>query len=475
MHELPLVDGIVDYVKKDNISFCMPGHKGGRGFYDIPEGKTLFDNILKADITEVEGVDNLHNAEGIIKKSGELLSRYYGSRKSYFLVNGSTLGNMIMIFSSFEEGDKILVERNCHRSIINAIILRKLKPVYIKDEFSKEYNAPLTINEEHFYKIIDENKDAKGIIFTYPNYYGMCCNLSKLSCYVKQFGMKVLVDSAHGAHFGVCKRLPHSAVDMQVDMVVNSAHKTLPSLTQTAYLHFCKNSTIDIDKVDFYFSALSSTSPSYIFLTSMDYARFYMEKYGEKHYNNLIDTIEEYIEKINKIDNIKILTKEDFESTSIHDMDKTRMVINIKKGYSGYKLSKYLKKCGIEVEMSDISNIILIVTPFNKKSDIEVLYNSLCNCNFDEMKDKEIEIMDYDIPDFALTPYEVMKRDKIKIKIDNSSGRICGENIVPYPPGVAIITLGEVINENIISAIHYYIENDVRILGVSDNEISVIK
>lgn len=475
MHELPLVDGIVNYVKEDNIYFCMPGHKGGRGFYDIPEGKNLFDNILKADITEVDGVDNLHNAEGIIKESGDLLSRYYGSRKSYFLVNGSTLGNMVMIFSSFEEGDKILVERNCHRSITNAIILRKLKPVYIKDEFSKEYNAPLTINEEHFYKIIDENKDAKGIILTYPNYYGMCCNLSKLSYYAKKVGMKVLVDSAHGAHFGGCTRLPDSAVKMQVDMVVNSAHKTLPSLTQTAYLHICNNSTVDIDKVDFYFSALSSTSPSYIFLTSMDYARFYMEKYGEGYYNTLIDIIEEYIEKINKIDNIRILVKEDFQCSSIYNIDKTRMVINIKKGYSGYKLSKYLKKCGIQVEMSDISNIILILTPFNKKREIEVLYKSLYYCNFDEMKDKKIEIVDYDIPIFALTPYEVMKKQKVRISIDNSNGRICGENIVPYPPGVPIIAIGEIINENIIGAIHYYIDNNVKILGVNDGEINVIK
>ena len=164
MSRLPLVEGVLKYIKEKNISFCMPGHKGGLGFLKTNARKELYENFIKGDITEVDGVDNLHHPEGIIKESQQLLSEYYGSTKSYFLVNGSTSGNLAMIFSCFNEGDKIIVERNCHRSIFNAIIMRKLKPVYIKNKIHYKYDAPFPIDKEHFFSLIKENKDAKGII-----------------------------------------------------------------------------------------------------------------------------------------------------------------------------------------------------------------------------------------------------------------------------------------------------------------------
>lgn len=471
------MNGVMSYAKENNILFCMPGHKAGRGFAQIPEGREYFENLFKCDITEVDGTDNLHNAEGIIKESCILLSRYYGSARSYFLVNGSTSGNLMMLFSAFNEGDKVIVERNCHRSIMNAVIMRKLRPAYIKDIVSKKYNAPLSLDEEHFYKVIEENKDAKGIIITYPNYYGMCCNIGKLAAYAKQFGMKVLVDSAHGAHFGASTKLPENAVKLGADMVVMSAHKTLPSLTQTAYLHVGKGCFIDMDKIDFYFSAFSSTSPSYIFLASMDYARYYLQKYGKEHYSTLIDMIGEYKEKIDSIGKIHIIEKEDFDKDCyVHDIDKTRLTINLDKGFSGYKLSKYLRKCGIQVEMSDTSNILLIVTPFNKKSDMEALYRSLKYCNFDEMRDNsDFEVQDYDIPLSILAPWEAAEKKKVRVDIMQAEGRICAENIVPYPPGVPIAVMGEIINHEIISSLTYLIKNNVKILGVNDGKVCVIK
>lgn len=172
--KLPLVEGVLKYIKENNIRFSMPGHKGKIGFNSTEIGRELYKNFIDMDITEVEGVDNLHNAEGIIKEAEEALAKFYGSKRSYFLVNGSTSGNLTMIFSTFNEGDKVIVERNCHKSIFNGIILRKLKPVYIKNKINLKYDAPLSIDEEHFLHVLDENRDAKGIIITYPNYYGVC-------------------------------------------------------------------------------------------------------------------------------------------------------------------------------------------------------------------------------------------------------------------------------------------------------------
>lgn len=491
MSELPILEGILRYVKEENISFCMPGHKGGKGFYNTPIGKEFIENFLKCDVTEVDGLDNLHNAEGIIKESQDLLSQFYGSKKSYFLVNGSTSGNLAMIFSTFNEGDKIIVERNCHRSIFNAIIMRKLKPVYVKNIISERLNAPLSIDLGHFLQVLESNKDAKGIIVTYPNYYGVCGNLKYIVEQGKKYGMKILVDSAHGSHFGIHENLPESAVRLGADMIVTSTHKTLPSLTQTSYLHI--NNGQDIKKTNFYVSAFLSTSPSYLFLCAMDYARFYLNKYGNEEYERILHISNHYRDKINEIDGIYILGKEDIKNfnedvnkniqindsiygiDTIMDIDTTRYVINLEKGYSGHLLLSYLKKNGIQAEMSDSSNVVLIFSPFNEEREFEKLYEVLRMCNLDELKDKYTNLVNLNIPEIALLPYEVMEKEKEYVDLKESLGRISAVNIVPYPPGVPILTMGEVINKNCLDAIFYCKDNSVDILGIKDGHIEVVQ
>ncbi|KAJ49943.1 arginine/lysine/ornithine decarboxylase [Clostridium tetanomorphum] len=473
MPKLPLVKGVLNYVKENNISFTMPGHKNGKGFFATTEGKTLLGNLIKCDITEVDGVDNLHKAEGIIKESSDLLSTFYGSKKSYFLVNGSTSGNLIMIFSSFNEGDKIIVDRNCHKSIFNGIIMRKLKPIYIKNIIDNKYNAPFSIDMEHFLKVIEKNKDAKGIVLTYPNYYGICFDLEKVIKKVKKYNMKVLVDSAHGAHFGVNNRLPCSAVKLGADMVVVSAHKTLPSLTQTAFLHINNNEYIE--KVEFYFSVFSSTSPSYLLMCSMDYSRYYLECYGESAYENLINLSEEYRKKIDKLNNINILSRNYVRDKYNYDIDITRYVLNLKNGYNASLLLDYLRKKGIQCEMSDTFNLVLIFSPFNNEEDFEYLYKILNECDLKKFKSKPIEIKNYCMPESRLFPYEVIERKKNKVKLNQAVGRICGENIIPYPPGIPIIMMGEIIDKDIIYMLKYYIDNKIDVLGVNDNKINVLE
>ncbi|NMM61644.1 aminotransferase class V-fold PLP-dependent enzyme [Clostridium sp. P21] len=472
MSELPILEGILKYVEKDNIRFCTPGHKGGRGFLNTPIGKEFMEHFLACDITEVEGTDNLHNPQGIIKKSLELLTKFYGSKKSYFLVNGSTSGNLIMMFSSFKEGDKVLIERNCHRSIFNAIIMRKLKPVYVNNKVSDKLNAPVCIDLEHFLKVLDENKDAKGIVVTYPNYYGMCCNLKYVIEQARKYDIKVLVDAAHGAHFGIHKDLPKSAVKLNADMVVTSTHKTLSSLTQTSYLHV--NNKEDIEKADFYVSAFSSTSPSYLFLGSMDYARYYLETCGEKEYEKLLSMLNFYRNKINLIEGINVISKDDVKQSSIYDIDNTRYVINLEKGYSGYLLGDYLRENNIDVEMSDHSNVVLIFSPFNEEWEIKKLYNVLRECDLNKLKIEEFNLLNYDIPLMAYMPFEVMDKKKEYVNIKNSLGRISAVNVVPYPPGVPIINMGEVISDRILNAICYYKDRGVDILGLEENKIEVI-
>ncbi len=468
MSKLPLVEGLLEYTNENNIPFAMPGHKGGQGFLSTDIGKEIYSNILKIDITEVDGVDNLHNPDGIIKEAEELLSRFYKSRKSYFLVNGSTSGNLAMIFSTFAEGDKVIVERNCHRSIFNGILMRKLKPIYIRNKISNKFNAPMSVDMEHFLSLIEDNKDAKGIIITYPNYYGVCPDLKLIINEAKKYNMKVLVDSAHGAHFGVHDALPESPVKLGADMVVMSCHKTLSSLTQTAYLHVGEN--VDIEKVDFYVSAFLSTSPSYILMASIDYGRYWLEEYGKEGYEKLINIANIYRNKINKLKFLHVLDSDD-----IYNIDLSRYVINLNKGLSGHKLLEYLRSRRIQAEMSDASNVVLIFSPFNKEQDFETLYRVLSECNVDLLKEEQVITHKLHIPKAELMPWQAVEMNKKSVLINEAEGRICGKAVVPYPPGIPLVNPGEVIDKTALDMIRYYVENKVTILGIDSEHITVVE
>ena len=478
MSRLPIIEELLKYIEEDNSYFAMPGHKMGKIFNEVPEGKELLRNLIKFDITEVDGVDNLHNPQGILKEAQELVSRFYGSKKSYFLVNGSTSGNLAMIFSTFKEGDKIIVERNCHRSIYNGIIMRKLRPVYIKSKISNIYDAPFSLDKEHLFNLIEENNDAKGIVLTYPNYYGICSDLEAIIKKAKEHNMLVLIDSAHGAHYGVIKDLPENPLKLGADMVVQSAHKTLPSLTQTSYLHI--GDGVDQEKVDFYVSSFLSTSPSYMFMASMDYARFYLETYGKDSYSKLLELCNEYRIKINNLNGFHIIDEVDLRNEGIgHSkqclIDKTRYVINLERGYSGHKLLDYLRIKKIQCEMSDSRSVVLIFSPGNDRSDFERLYLALIACEMEELKESYTKPLNCEIPRLIKLPYEVLEEEKLSLVINECENKICGKAIVPYPPGIPLVMPGEFITKEIIDIIKYYKDNNVTLLGINDDKATVLK
>lgn len=467
MSKLPIVEGVMKYIREDNRLFCMPGHKGGKGFNTTEIGKELYNNFIQADITEVDGLDNLHHPEGIIKEAQEKLSELYGSKKSYFLVNGSTSGNLAMIFSCFNEGEEVIVERNCHRSIFNGIIMRKLKPIYIKNQVYKKFNTPLSVDEQYLLDLIKNNKNAKGIIITYPNYYGVCCNLKFIINEAHKKGIIVLIDSAHGAHFGVAQGLPESAVSLGADYVVMSSHKTLPSLTQTAYLHVGKN--VDTEKVDFYVSAFLSTSPSYMLMCSMDYGRYFLQEKGKDAYEKLIYICKLYRKKINELDGFHIISKEEIEA---YDMDVTRYVLQTSVGIDMYKLVEYLRNQKVQPEMCDGVNIIFIFSPFNTEGEFKFLYEILSKCNIDNFKGPNITVLEQNIPPMVFKPFEVLLLVSEAKYYRETIGWICKEAIVPYPPGVPIILPGESVDEETIKTIDYYIKGGGTILGM-DEEFKV--
>lgn len=467
-NKLPLLQALLDYSKEDNTIFSMPGNKSGKGFLRDDIGKQFKEHMGSLDITEVNPLDNLQSPEGVIKEAQEHLANLYHVNKAYFMVNGSTGGNLTAIFSAFNEGDEILVERNCHKSIHNAMILRKLKVIYIESGVHYSGGLFLPPSRENIYQALDRSNNPKGIILTYPNYYGISYNIEETIHDLKDRGLKIIIDEAHGAHYGITKMLPNNLAQI-ADYTVVSAHKTLPALTSGAYLLVnAKN-----EDVQFYLSSFMTTSPSYLIMASLDYARNYLELFGKLDYEKLIKQAELKKNEINKLGKVLIISNEDLPAN--YQIDKTRYIVTLPDGFSGHKLLDYLRKKHIQSEMSFHSGVVLILSPSNFEEGVERLIDAIKSLDMNELKSEYI-LKDFKIkiPIKVLEPYEVFKLKGKYVTLNESLGKIAKEAIIPYPPGIPIVSCGEIIEEEIIERIKIYKEAGTMILGIIDDKIKVV-
>lgn len=469
MNKAPLLEELLKYHKEENLILSMPGNKSGKGFLRDSLGKSFKEALGNLDITEVDNLDNLHCPEGVIKEAQELLAKTYGVKKAYFLVNGSSCGNLASIFSAFNEGDEVLVERNCHKSIYNALILRKLKVVYIEAVIDRNLGIFLPPRKEEIFKALNNAKNPKGIILTNPNYFGIYYEIDEIIKELKEKGLKVIIDSAHGAHFGISKELPKSMAKLG-DYVVLSAHKTLPSLTQGGFL--LVNS--DDINIDFYIKAFMTTSPSYLIMASLDYGRYYLDSYGKEDYDNLIERAEFWKNKINSLSKVNIVSNIKIDEN--YKIDKSRYLVTLENGYSGHKLLDYLKEKKIQSEMSFSKGLILILSPCNSSNDFEKLYFAIKELDMNNIASVEKNYM-YEsiVPIKVLEPFEVLNLDYKKVAFSDSIGKISKNFITPYPPGIPIVCPGEIITIEVKELIEEYLRNNLRVIGIENKNIEIIE
>lgn len=462
-NKTPLLDEVLKYKKEENLIFSMPGNKCGKVFLKDNIGKEFVDTMGYLDITEVDPLDNLHAPEGIILEAQQLLAKTYGVKKAYFMVNGSTGGNLCSIFAAFNEGDEVLVERNCHKSIYNGLILRKLKVKYIEPLIDEKLGIFLPPDKKNIYDAIEQCENLKGIILTYPSYFGITYDIEEVLLDLKKRGLKIVVDSAHGAHFIANNKLPKAIYGIP-DYVVLSAHKTLPALTQGSYLL----SNTDDNAVEFYLNTFMTTSPSYLIMSSLDYARYYLDEYGYDEYERLINKAEKYRSIINSLNKVHIISKEDLAED--YDIDKSRYIVTVSKEYSGHKLLEYLREQGMQCEMSFASGVVLLLSPINDDDDFKKLLKSFENLQLKDIRQDNYSKYYSFIPKKVLEPYEVFKKECKYIKINEADKNIACEAIIPYPPGIPLLCPGEVITKEAIDIIDDYISNNRSVIGIKNKE-----
>ncbi|MCX7795278.1 MAG: aminotransferase class I/II-fold pyridoxal phosphate-dependent enzyme [bacterium] len=410
----PYLKAIIDYINEKPSRFHYPGHKG---------------KLVTLDLTELPQTDNLFCPEGPLLEAQKLTALAFGADYSYFLVNGSTQGIQSAFLTLFKPGDKVLISYYSHRSVIEGLILSGAEPVFIEEEIDN-WGIPQNITLEEIENKLD---DIKGILLTNPNYFGLVPEIKEIVEYAHSKGIPVIIDEAHGIHLSFHKDLPMSGLEAGADIVIQSMHKMGLSLTQGALIHI-KGNRVDSNRLEENIMLLSTTSPSTFILATIDIGRRELYLNGRKRLDRLLPMIEELKEEIERL-GIPVYKKT--------NMDKTKLTIY---KIEGNRLSFDLwEKYKIQVEMSSTTYCLFIISLLDTKRTLKKLLKALKNIDIHPSSriDKP--------PRYKLIqhPRKAFFSSKEKVKVEDSTNRICGEIITQYPPGIPLLIPGALITEDI--------------------------
>ncbi len=474
----PLFEAIIDYAKGKKISFHTPGHKHG---VSIPQEFRNFvgEKIFDCDLTLLEEVDSWHDPQGVIKEAQKLAAQAYGADYAYFLVNGSSGGNHAMILTVCDPGEKIIIPRNAHRSVLAGIVLSGTIPVYVMPERDDSKNMLLNVTPEAIARTIAEHPDAKAVLVTHPTYEGIGTNLSAIAQLVHDAGMYFLVDEAHGPHLNFHPDLPITAMECGADICIQSTHKIISSLTQTSML--LARRTVDVLKLKRILGLLVTTSPSYVLLASLDLARMQMATRGRELLSVAMMLAEDARHKISAIPGLMCFGKEILSQPGAYQLDVTKLCVHVNGlGFTGYQVARRLnEKFKIQVEYSDLDKILLIVSIGNTERDIRRLLTALEAISRSAKQEKiaiEFHLRFPDeFPKVVMSPREAVFSPTKKVSLGEAVNKISAEVFSPYPPGIPLLNPGERISAEILEYLQELQQRGGRVQGQSDPELRTIK
>lgn len=360
--ETPLFDVLLKHRNRHPIQFHIPGHKKGHGM-DPAFREFVGDNVLSIDLINIAPLDDLHSPKGAIKDAQALAAEAFGADHTFFSVQGTSGAIMTMILTVVGPGDKILVPRNVHKSIMSAIVFAGAIPIFIHPEVDSEYGISHGISAEAVEKALNAYPDAKAVLVINPTYYGFSADLKRIVEIVHRRNIPVVVDEAHGVHIKFHDELPYSAMEAGADMAATSVHKLGGSMTQTSILNV-REGLVSAKRVQAVFSMLTTTSTSYPLLASLDTARRQLAIHGYDLIGDALRLAKDARKRINQIPHLKCAGKEKLHSSATYDMDPLKLLISVKDlGISGHQAEEWLRhNANIEVELSDLYNILCLVT-----------------------------------------------------------------------------------------------------------------
>ena len=463
----PIVETLKNLTQKSHAAFYAPGHKQGKGIPQ-PLNNLLGKKVFLADLPELPELDNLFAPEGVIKEAEELAAETFGALQTKFLVNGSTAGIIAGIIATCGNGDKIILPRNIHQSVVSGLIISGAIPIFIHPEYDYHWDIALSVTPKSIAQALEKHPDTKAVMVVYPTYNGVCGDIGAIAQQVHKYNIPLLVDEAHGPHLAFHRDLPTSALVGGADLTVQSIHKVLGAMTQASMLH------IGSKRIDFYrlsqaLQMLQSSSPNYLLLASLDAARQQMALFGEKLMSQTLELARNARNRISQLENFSVFEK--YLNSGFFALDKTRLTIKVADiGLSGYEADEILdQELGITCELPSLKNLTFIISLGNTNVDIEKLEIALVSLGHQKtFRDKinqstflETKINNYLVDSsMAFSPRDAFFAQKDYLPIEKSLGCISAELICPYPPGIPVLMPGEIITQ-----VHLKILEQVRALG----------
>lgn len=485
--EQPILSGLTAYNTEGCYPWHMPGHKRRLNtiFPDIVENPFLI------DVTEVGDLDEFHDPHGIILEAMNRAKEVYGSHKSYYLVNGSTCGVMAALSAVCRPGDKLIVARNCHKSVYNAMRLLQLKPIYIMPEWNEELGMFGGVSPELVKKTMKQHTDARCVMLVSPTYEGVVSDVEKIAKLAHKAGIPLIVDEAHGAHFEFIsnvnetisttnyKNIPDPAIRLGADIVIESLHKTLPAMTQCAILHE-KSNLVDTERLEEYLSIYQSTSPSYVFLATMEACIEKMNYERDGLFIIYKELLSEYRKRFAQLMHIHLVEENDFKKQSAYGYDDGKLVFSVKGcGYeqdgqmvrmTGTKLGTVLQEeYGQMMEMAGGNYVIAMTSIADSKEAFEALYQAMESID-ERLMDLEESVdtsLYRTLPEHKMNIAEAREHKRQDVPFEDAIGRISGDYIYVYPPGIPIVTPGEVISLGVMQEMKAAMDSNLNIKGIT--------
>lgn len=470
MKDRELLQELQKYAETDYYPFHMPGHK--RNLLDFP-------NPYSIDITEIEGFDNLHCPEGILKDCMDHASRVYQSGETRFLVNGSTCGILSAVCGLTDRGGRILMSRNCHRSSYHGVFLNGLQIEYLYPQIVSKFGIQGGILPEDVDKSLKKYPDIQAILIVSPTYEGIVSDIAEIARIAHGAGVPLIVDEAHGAHFPFARQggFPVSALELGADVVIQSLHKTLPSFTQTAVIHMRKGFQ-GTEKIEKYLSVFQTSSPSYLFMASMDRCIRMMDADQGERLKKLADAVREVRRLSETFSCLNILPLDLHGVSGIYDIDPSKLVISLKgTGLSGKWLSDRLRRgYHLEMEMSGLDYVLAMTSPFDREEGFWRLKKALSEIDEEietmvsrrQQDDRGVEHLQGLRREAPLSIYEAWNAKTEQVALKESEGKVSSEFVYIYPPGIPAIAPGEKITGEIIELIEKYKDQGLAVQGTSD-------
>ncbi|MGI1660265.1 MAG: aminotransferase class I/II-fold pyridoxal phosphate-dependent enzyme [Desulfitobacterium sp.] len=470
----PIYEALLKYKSMRVVPFDVPGHKQGRGNPELTE--FLGERCLSVDVNSMKPLDNLGHPVSVIKEAEELAAEAFGAHHAFFMVNGTTSAVQAMVMSACKQGEKIIMPRNVHRSAINALIISGAIPVYVNPGVNRELGIPLGMSVADVKAAIVENPEAKAILVNNPTYYGICSDLKRITELAHEHGMLVLVDEAHGTHFYFGEDMPISAMAAGADMAAVSMHKTGGSLTQSSILLIGER--LNVGRVRHMINLTQTTSASYLLLSSLDISRRNLALNGKRIFDKALYLANYGRDEVNKLGGYYAFGKELNNGDSVYDFDCTKLSIHTRQiGLAGIEVYDILRDdYDIQIEFGDIGNILAIISVGDRALALERLVSALSEIKRRYQKDKAgMFDHEYINPVVVMGPQRAFYAENYSVPIKESKGKISGEFVMAYPPGIPILAPGERITEDIIEYIDYSKVKGCFLTGTEDMAVENIK